>query len=154
MNPCGQTLWKLQVYWHPKPANIRTLRSLVEHSNIPGRNTGMRESFTIIIISFIISSDSLWLCAKRSKWFMNFLGFLHDLAVKNVLKGSWNLFSLIVCCPFQEMPGQLGDPAVISGAKGTADVTVSRPRTLPLPPHLLYPDRKKMPSEEFGSKTR
>lgn len=32
------------------------------------------------------------------------------------------------------MPGQLGDPVEISGAKGTADVTVSRPGTLPLSP--------------------
>lgn len=45
-----------------------------------------------------------------------------------------NLFSLIVCGSFQEMPGQLGDPVEISGAKGTADVTVSRPGTLPLSP--------------------
>eukprot|EP00064_Thunnus_orientalis_P019200 superscaffoldBa00004697_g19315 len=55
------------------------------------------------------------------------------------------------------MPGQLGDPVEISGAKGTADVTVSGLRTLPSSlspfPYLLRSDRK-MPSEEFGSKTR
>lgn len=57
------------------------------------------------------------LCEKGPKWFMNFQRLLRDFTVKNLLKGSWNLFSLIVCGPFQEMPGQLGDPAEISGAK-------------------------------------
>ncbi|KAK2857107.1 hypothetical protein Q5P01_005842 [Channa striata] len=47
----------------------------------------------------------------------------------------------------QEMPGQLGDPAEISGAKGTADVTVSGLNALlppfPSPPSLRQKNTKR-----------
>lgn len=84
----------------------------------------------------------------------NVSGRFCDFSRKKLLRGSSTLFTQRVCGLFQEMPGQLGDPAEISGAKGTADVTVSGPKAL-LPPslHLLGSDRK-MPSEESGSKTR
>lgn len=114
------------IYWYPKQAHP------TENRNFFGHDVIMHESY--------LSGDSV-----RN----NGSGTFTD---RNLLK-RLNVFSLIVCGRVKEMPGQLGDPGEISGAKGTADVTVSGPRTLPLSPHLLQADRK-MPSEEFGSKTR
>ena len=130
-NRCGQHSEDSGSIFNPKHADVPTLCSSAKNRNIPGQKTCVTESFMLIIIRFFMSSHpETSFCEVRN-------------CKKKKKKGSLNLFSLIVCSSFQEMPGQLGDPVEISGAKGTADVTVSRPRTLPLSLSPFASDTKK-----------